>query len=137
MLLAPDSSDSHPYLYARVIGVYHLYYLYVDGNPPYPAFRLDVLHVWWFSIDQSYAWGWKKKRLPRIRFCERDDPDAFGFVDPARVLRASYLEPAFNLGHTAEYLPPGSPARVYQSFDGKSFQVEEDDWKFYYVNMYV
>ncbi|KAK1234784.1 hypothetical protein PQX77_002001 [Marasmius sp. AFHP31] len=66
------------------------------------------------------------KRLPKVRFVPADDPQAFVFVDPARVLRGAFLEPAFEDGfdHSSatigEVLGEDSVCRLYHSYhDGK------------------
>ncbi|RDB17802.1 hypothetical protein Hypma_000674 [Hypsizygus marmoreus] len=54
-------------------------------------------------------------RLDRVGFVPGDDPDAFSFIDPALVIRACHLVPAFSLGRTFRLLRP-SVARDKEVF---------------------
>ena len=139
MLLAPDAhNEVHPYWYARVIGVFHVNARY-DGASfqRCSGGRVDVLWVRWYEFDSGYKSGWKHKRLPRLQFSDSTNPDAFGFVDPQAVLRGGHLLPAFAHGRTDEYLIPDSMARQFQVIVGArdEFQVEREDWKYYYAGM--
>ena len=71
--------------------------------------------------------GWRTKRLLRLGFVPGNDEAAFGFLDPAQVIRAVHLIPAFAWGLTTKYLPPSSIAR------GEKDPV--NDWQLYYVGM--
>ncbi|KAK1222143.1 hypothetical protein PQX77_015024 [Marasmius sp. AFHP31] len=137
MLLTGSPDDPHPYLYARVIGVYHANVLYVGGDRAHGEMRrMDFLYVRWMTFDESHEWGWKAKRLPRVRFLEADDPQAFGFVDPAQVIRSSHMIPAFEYNTTIDLLPVNSLARKYEEFYEGNYVKEEEDWRFFYVNMF-
>lgn len=80
----------------------------------------------WFGFDSEHCWGWKAKCLPQIRFLDSDY--AFGFLDPASIIRAVHLLPNFCLGRTIDFLGP-SIARKRSEKD--------QDWIRYYVAMYV
>ncbi|KAJ7619922.1 hypothetical protein DFH06DRAFT_1341756 [Mycena polygramma] len=54
---------------------------------------------------------------------------AFGFIDPAHVLRGAHLIPAFHYGRTSEFLGPS----VACHFDADDHQ----DYRYYYVNHFV
>jgi len=73
--------------------------------------------------------GWKICRLPKIGFVP-DHPDAgspaFGFLDPAQVIRGVHLIPSFMEELTGNLLGPSS-ARLEHEGDL--------DWLCYYVNM--
>lgn len=130
MLLAQDTNtDNHPYWYARVTGVYHTIARYTHPGTSDHFWRcIDVLWVRWFARDTSYATGFHHCRLPRLSFVTSDYPDfmAFGFLDPATVLRAAYIVPNFASGTTADLLPSNSIARK---------NGEDDDYNYYYVGM--
>ncbi|KAI0665787.1 hypothetical protein C8Q78DRAFT_1083639 [Trametes maxima] len=88
MLLARDDTqeDVHPFWYARVIDIFHVQVRYTGrmeflsfGTKPSPP-----------PLQQRINLGW----LP------------FSFVNPADVLRASYLMPAFAYGTTSDRLGP-------------------------------
>ncbi|KAG7093235.1 hypothetical protein E1B28_006921 [Marasmius oreades] len=117
MLLADNPDASHPYLYARVIGIYHA-------------------NVIWFQLDESYPWGWRAKRLPRLQFLDEHDPDAFGFADPTDVIRASHLIPAFHYNTTQALLSEGSLVRLYEEYYDGKYVKEDEDWVYHYVNFF-
>lgn len=48
--------------------------------------------------------------------------EAFGFVDPAHIIRGCHLIPAFSHGRTDEYLPPSI------------VRDPEGDWRVFYAN---
>ncbi|KAK0207344.1 hypothetical protein IW262DRAFT_1469585 [Armillaria fumosa] len=104
-----SDNDVRPYLYARVIGIFHA-------------------TVQWYAFDSSIPSGFRAKHLPCIGFLAGDDPQAFGFVDPNNVLRASHVMPAYIYGQTSDILPP-SICRRYDENDM--------DWAHYYVDIFV
>lgn len=116
-----DGLAPHPYWYARVLGVFH-----VNVHPPGTHSRVprryEVLWVRWLGRDPEWESGPRHLRLDRIGYVPQHYPEAFGFLDPAHVLRACHLIPAFALGKTTSMLGP-STAR--DSIDG--------DWLNYYV----
>jgi hypothetical protein len=83
-----DPANPHPYWYARVIGIFHVFIQTWD--PVTRKFsepqRFDVLHVRWFGRNLSVPAGWRAKRLHHIGFLPASDPDAFGFLDPTQVI---------------------------------------------------
>jgi len=67
---------------------------------------MDVLWVCWFGLDVD-TWGrWSKKLLHGISFIPWDEPGAFGFLDPAHVIRGVHLIPNFLWDWTESRLPP-------------------------------
>lgn len=140
LLLAP-SSDTHKYWYARVIKIFHLNVHVGRGREPE---RLNVLFVRWFALDTTAPSGFQKKRLHRLAFvpsgsedasAQAAEPEAFGFVDPADVVRGVHLIPAFVNGRTKDLLRP-SLARG--AVDKSLVPTEEDtDFCNHYVNLYV
>ncbi|KAK1234803.1 hypothetical protein PQX77_001985 [Marasmius sp. AFHP31] len=138
MTLADTPVESHPYLYGRVLGIYHADIFYHAQNPRQQKSRerMDFLFVRWFVFDETYAWGWKHKRLPRLYFPDANDPGAFDFVDPARVIRASHIIPAFEYNTTDELLSSDSMARLYEEYDEGKYVSEDQDYRYYYVNMF-
>ena len=127
MVLSHDDSEGqeepHPYWYARIIGIYHADVRYKNRFG-----RMDFLWVRWLGRDLSYKAGWKARRLPRVGFVPDDTPDsgAFGFLDPAVVIHAVHLIPAFSEGKTAELLKPSIARRESDN---------DEDWQYFYVNM--
>ncbi|KAL0058857.1 hypothetical protein AAF712_014438 [Marasmius tenuissimus] len=138
IMMLGDSDDSHPYLYARVIGIYHANVLYVGGTNPTKRRmrRMEFLFVRWFEFEEGYTWGWKMKRLPKVRFLDAKDPEAFGFVDPACVIRCSHVIPAFEWNFTTELLPSNSSARKYEEFHEGQYVKDEEDFLYYFINIF-
>ncbi|THU94355.1 hypothetical protein K435DRAFT_668623, partial [Dendrothele bispora CBS 962.96] len=137
MMLSSDTdTNPHPYIYARVIGIYHINIRHFGPKSTSDKVeRMNVLHVRWFQHDLTYRCGWDAKRLPRLQFLPQDDPDAFGFVDPQVVLRGCYLIPAFVHGTTIEYLNfPDSIGRPPR-FGPEGLVADQNDFKYYYVGM--
>lgn len=97
-IMLPDfqSTESTAFSYARVIGIYHAQ-VQLAGQTHFQSF--DFLHVRWYHPAQSLPQQW---RLPCIRFLSDQDPQApelaFGFVDPALVIRSVHIMPAFAHG---------------------------------------
>jgi hypothetical protein len=123
MVLSRD--DEHPYWYARIIGIFHAMVLQIGPNSRcrQPK-KMEFLFVRWFGLDKVDIGGWKTKKLHQIGFLEGDK--AFGFVDPADVIRAVHLIPQFSQGRTSDHLGP--------SF-ARSTLEKDEDWVRYYVNM--
>ncbi|KAJ2992167.1 hypothetical protein NUW54_g8000 [Trametes sanguinea] len=126
MVSNPASSQGaslYPWTYARVLGIYHVNVL-IPGEAKYQ--REELLHVRWLQNDPAHIGGDQARRLDRIQFVPYDSGNAFGFVDPAQIIRACHLIPAFHHGRTRDYLPASPLARD-----------PEGDWRFFYVNRFV
>ncbi|KAF5355388.1 hypothetical protein D9757_014614 [Collybiopsis confluens] len=128
MLSSPDdANDDKPYLYARVIGIYHVETsLMKDAKHSAPK-RVDFLWVHWYgSLPQRPCW--KSRRLPQIGFVDSSDDEAFGFVDPTQVIRAVHLLPNFEV-------------RKYSMMPGPSIarRADEEDMDYlqYYINIFA
>jgi hypothetical protein len=132
MLLGRNEDDSsvdqqRPYLYARVLGIYHVNATYVGtGMVDYRSHRIDFLWVRWYQhVDKSFSLSGQAP-LDSIRFPPMVEPDAFGFVDPDDVLRCCHVIPCF--------------ARGLQHSDGRGIShcaQDKLDWKSYYVNQWA
>ncbi|KIM65445.1 hypothetical protein SCLCIDRAFT_22648 [Scleroderma citrinum Foug A] len=124
MLLAPLQS-AHPFLYAHVLGIFHANDIYTgQGSKDYLPRHMEFLWVRWFEVVDVPA-GWEHTALDRLRFVPTVQDDAYGFVEPASVLRGCHLIPAFASGKI-------HPDGVLPSRSGR-----EADWKHYYVNRFV
>ena len=138
---AVDDDDGHPYQYAQVIGSFHAH-VRVEASlltKKLPITqRVEFLWVRWYQLDTNYRAGFRAKRLHRVFFPPPEDANAFGFLDPADVVRGAHMIPAFAHGpsETGMRLPPSSLARQLVSLNtsGKR-ELEEEDWKLYYVGM--
>jgi hypothetical protein len=135
MVLSPenaeDNEDPHPYWYARILGIYHANVRYVgpDCTISRDPQRMEFLFVRWFGRELTPKPGWKAKRLLCLGFVPGNDANAFGFLDPAQVIRSVHLIPAFEWGHTTKYLSEKS------SVIARGVNEPDDDWQFYYVAM--
>ena len=97
--VADGSSTGHPFLYARVLGVYHANVVYTGpGMHDYQARRLDFLWVRWYEVVDPDTSGWSSSRLDSVRFPPMNEEGAFGFVDTKDVLRTSHIIPNFAKG---------------------------------------
>lgn len=69
MVLATEERDSEdPYLYARVIGIFHVNVIYTGpGMSNFCPRRVEFLWVWWYTPDLSgMAGGWGNSTLDHI-----------------------------------------------------------------------
>ncbi|KIJ23742.1 hypothetical protein M422DRAFT_195539 [Sphaerobolus stellatus SS14] len=124
----PASHGYHPYWYARVLGVFHCTARLNDSLQDWT----DIPFLWirWFGRSDHQVRGpINRQFLDQIGFVTKaDNTDQFGFIDPAKVIRACHLIPAFNYGEL-DLLQPGSVGR--NTKDG------DLDYVHYYVNQYV
>ena len=122
---ARNDLPTHPFLYARVLGIYHVNVVYSGpGMLNYEVMRFDFLWVRWFQVSTNPAnAGWEASRLDRVSFPPMAQTDAFDFVNPEHVLRSCYLSPVFSEG------------KRHQDGRGLS-KIAKDgqEWKGYYVN---
>ncbi|KAJ3540172.1 hypothetical protein NMY22_g4410 [Coprinellus aureogranulatus] len=137
MVLANESDSvlgfrPHPYWYARVIGIYHIDVSLLDEdcqNIVKEEVRIDFLWVRWFARPKNSI-GFEDHRLQQVAFIDTDleNSGAFGFIDPADVIRAVHMIPAFSGGRTGEYMGK-SIARHHREKD--------TDYAYYNVNPFV
>lgn len=116
MMVAPEG-ESHPYLYARVIGIFHINACRITEsvNSVASPKRIPFLWIRWLDIDSTAPGGFKTRRLHRLKWCAGDD--AFGFIHPGVVLRACMLGPAEAYGKSDATLPGPSIARCHRVRD--------------------
>lgn len=114
-----DDADDSNYRYAKVLGIHHVNVIRV-GNV-YESRRFEFLFVRWYELVQSHTWS--THNLGRVRFIPLESSDAFGFVDPAMVLRACHIIPAFSRGQR-------NPSECGIS----PIAGDHQDWREYYVN---
>lgn len=126
MLLSRSDLDGsqHPFCYARVLGIFHANVMYTGpGSRDYQSRRVEFLWVRWFEVSEDRPSGWQHSALDTASFVPMAEEDAFGFVDPADVLRACHLPPSFADGMSH---PDGIAA--------SSCARDSGDWKRYYIN---
>jgi hypothetical protein len=128
MLLSNDGDDdSHPFRYARVLGIYHVNVVYTGPDMlDYAARRFDFLWVRWFQYNATKPMEWSNYELDQVHFPPMASDDAFGFVDPKDVLRACHTIPSFKNGKV-------HPDAVAISRLAKDAQ----DWRGYHINRCV
>ncbi|KAL1759929.1 hypothetical protein FB107DRAFT_270653 [Schizophyllum commune] len=134
MMHSPETgTNAHPYWYARVLGVYHADVMTSHPRAPPGSNqyqKMQFLFVRWYGTEPGYRSGSGLARLPKIGFVEEDEgPYAFGFLDPALVIRTCHLIPAFASGRTSSLL--GAGATIARAAG------EVDDWLNYYVNIFA
>ena len=93
----PEHVITHPYLYARVLGIFHVNAIYTGGTTPdYNPTRFDLLWVRWFHTISPGSW--QTQKLETIAFPPMASNGAFGFLDPNDVVRSCHIIPDFASG---------------------------------------
>lgn len=119
-----DDHLHHPFLYGRVLGIYHVNIIYTgEGMLDYNPRRVEFLWVRWFAYDGSTSVQWDDRKLDSVRFPPMATDGAFGFVDPKDVLRGCHILPAFAKGKA--HLDGVGLSRCAQ---------DAQDWSRYLVN---
>ncbi|KAJ7146245.1 hypothetical protein C8R44DRAFT_897878 [Mycena epipterygia] len=125
-----EETSAHPYWYGRIISIFHAEVRHVGPKSKNRTkiHRMEFVWVRWFGRDLSHRAGWKHRRLHRVGFIDASEPDsgAFGFLDPAEIIRGAHLIPAFHYGRTKHLLSPS----VARHFDAE----KDEDYIYYYVN---
>ena len=123
MLLSCQPS-AHPFCYARVLGIYHANVIYIGpGLKDYQSQWMEFLWVWCFEV-LGRSVGLDHTTLDSVKFPSMAEVDAFGFIDPADVLRCCHIIPTFVDGQV-------HPDGIALSCSAR----DATDWKWYYVNM--
>ena len=130
-LASPGETETkkscHPFLYARVLGIYHVNVVYTGpGMVSYEPMKLDFLWVRWLnvSLDSSYSVKHlKQASLDCLTFPPMATDGAFGFVDPELVLRCCHLLPMFSEGK-----------RLKDGVGLSNLARDNQDWRYYLVN---
>lgn len=123
--------DISPYLYARVLGIYHGEVGYSGelspgvGWPLSGLTNVEFLWVRWYDTISKSETG-STLPLDCVRFRDIRAPNATGFVNAVDVLRAAHIIPRFSHG------------KLYPTGQGLS-KIARDgaDWCQYYVNRYI
>lgn len=146
----PDELDAHPFLYGRIIGIYHVNVVYTGpGTLDYQPRRVEFLWVRWFEQLEPFG-SWASCRLDRLCFPPLESKDAFSFVSPSDVLRGCHVIPAFSKG-IRHIIPADIPrGRAYQEAYALPKNVchiqqrglstcarDSNDFNCYYINRYV
>ena len=124
MLLSNSGINTHPFCYARVLGIFHVNIIYTrPGSKDFQSRRIEFLWVRWFEVLQDHFLPWGQHALDMVWFLPMADKHTFGFVDPANVLRSCHIIPSFADGR----LHPDGIAMSHCAGDA-------DDWRRYYIN---
>lgn len=117
-----ESSKRHPFMYARVLGIYHVNVTYIGpGMVDHRPVRLEFLWVRWFELQEEGDWS--RSKLDKVFFPPMANDSSFGFIDPEDVIRGCHIIPCFSEG------------RCYADATGLSQCAgDSDDWSSYYVN---
>jgi hypothetical protein len=89
---------------------------------------MEFLWVRWLGVVPACSFGRKQAKLPKVGFVPDSDKFAFGFLDPALVIRGCHLLPSFVDGKTTELLATKGPTEARMNKEG-------DDWTYFYVGM--
>ncbi|KAJ1304192.1 hypothetical protein OPQ81_008592 [Rhizoctonia solani] len=108
-----EGAAHHPFLYAKVLGVYHAEVSYRQHAPR----RMDFVHVRWLYYDYECPG-------------DEDNLDSFDFVDPNDIIRTAHLIPDFQTGTTDTLLNTSHSL----SHDDPQCGV---DWRYFYVNRFM
>lgn len=110
-----------PYLYGKVIGVFHanvrLCITLPDGTRDRSWHRLDLAWVHWYTRKPPRH----DFELDRLTLLPLEQQSALGFIDPGDILRAVHVIPRFASGKGA----PNVPSRVVH---------DSESWREYYIN---
>ncbi|KAF7333602.1 hypothetical protein MSAN_02412400 [Mycena sanguinolenta] len=82
------------------------------------------------TVPSQWSSCFKVARLPKVGFVPEEDSNAFGFLDPALVVRGCHMVPAFAAGRTSELLKTVAPTAARS-------KGEVDDWANFYVTIWV
>jgi hypothetical protein len=122
-VMALDAEREGCFCYARVLGVFHANVLYLgEGTRDFAPRRLDFLWVRWYTIAEP-SLSLEPGVLECVQFPPMASGDAFGFLDPADLIRGCHMIPLFSQG------------QVHSDRISLSHCVQDgEDWKQYYVN---
>jgi hypothetical protein len=114
--------SEHPYVYAKVLGVFHADVSYAGPLPPglqRPEYRrIDFAWIQWYHFaDADTPFG-----LDRVAPCLVDSAGALTFIDPADVVRCVHLIPRFSQGKFTGRIPDSLIVDM------------RDSWEEYFIN---
>jgi hypothetical protein len=134
MVSSPEVESNpaaHPFWYGAVIGIFHADVQHLGAHSHDLSWKpMNFLWVRWLGVVPGHSFGRKQAKLPQVGFVEDLDDYAFGFLDPALVIRGCHLIPAFAEGRTTDLLSTHGPSEARPTG-------QADDWINYYVNMWV
>lgn len=93
MVASPEvETNAHSFWYASVIGIFyadvqHTGHCSQDFNPKH----MEFLWIQWLGLVPGRSFGRKRATLPKVGFIPDSDEFAFGFLDPALIIRGCHL----------------------------------------------
>ncbi|KZS86653.1 hypothetical protein SISNIDRAFT_384717, partial [Sistotremastrum niveocremeum HHB9708] len=129
---ADGTQTAHSFWYAQVLAIFHVMARDRLGSSSEHR-RIDLVWVRWLGLEQESQGSFKAKRLQKVGFpyALLADPDAlaaFGFVDPADILRGAHLIPSFAQGRRHDLF--GMEVR-------SAVQPPDGDYQYFSVNQFV
>jgi hypothetical protein len=102
VLLREWDATQHPFSYARVLGIFHIELSFEadDDVSSVAQHYMEFLWVRWYELDTTYGGGFKHRRMYRIQPTAPSSDHAYGFLDPADVIRGAHFIPASSHQHS-------------------------------------
>ncbi|TFK16819.1 hypothetical protein FA15DRAFT_606329 [Coprinopsis marcescibilis] len=121
-----NNNDSHPFVYAKVLGIFHADVSFLgflaNGHRDLSSRRLEFLWVHWYQLVEQNC----ELSLDRVSLLPTSSPSAFGFIDPASVVRCVHIIPQFS---QKRIRPDGQATSAWAN--------DAEAWKFYFINKFV
>ncbi|KAJ7062848.1 hypothetical protein C8F01DRAFT_105567 [Mycena amicta] len=117
-----------PYWVAQILGIFNATVSRITTTERTIPKREEFLFVRWLGDEPNYVSGISQGRLPMVGFVPDSDPYAFGFLDPAQVVRGAHLMPVFSRGRTTDLLQ--TEAQTAARFSG-----DTSDYNNYYCTI--
>lgn len=140
MLLSNEDYDvdgpNHPYWCAQVLEVIHCRVIHTGPLSKSKEPRIvQVLRVRWLGLKGGAEFGFRAKNLPKLQYVDpkKDGSPAFGFVNPANVVRTVYPMPDEDCGRSERGLRKG-PSLGRKGPDQETYK-DGLDWDTFWLNM--
>lgn len=137
-----------PYGYAHLLAIGHAMVKYIGPNKEEAGeygngqwHRVDLLRVRWYDHDPEQRMSWESRRLPSLSIVPAEEEGAYGFLDPADVVRGCHIIPAFRYGEGSGFEVEDPESNDDNDDEDSVVDEDEDEWEgrhvFYNVGMYV
>jgi hypothetical protein len=132
MVSSPETEPrAQRFWYACVLGVFHAEIQHTgQRSHGFRPQKMEFIWVRWLGVVPGHSFGRKQARLPKVGFVPDSDEFAFGFLDPAHIVRGCHLIPSFVDGKSTELLSTDLEGITEARPNGG-----HDDWANYYVGM--
>ncbi|ODN73087.1 hypothetical protein L198_08309 [Cryptococcus wingfieldii CBS 7118] len=108
VLLPASSPSSHPFAYARVVGLYNANVFVKSKKEDIPKYQLmPIALVEELDLDKEWVWGFEARRLPRVR-ARPKRVLVYTWIDPSMIIRGCHLIPVVSSGEETEPGPVSS-----------------------------